>query len=263
MEDLLTQIGLTPLQAEAYLYLIRHGDSTPPALAKAAGMTRTNAYKVLESLEEMGLASKHDIQKKYVYRATDPSSLAALVAEKRNRVLALEQNIKTAMRELRSSYRKHSGETVIDHHSGEAAMLQAYRAQAENGEPVYFIKSRADIPFLGFEAMDTMRTLPAKHGVQRYGMTPDGEEGSANPAIDKRANLTRTWIPHEAYTAPVEWSVTGDTLYIHVFDQDGSVIEVRNSLVTDSFRQLWSLLDASVRQTPDYDNLPRRASRGV
>ena len=80
MKPLLTSLGLSDLQASTYLYLFKYQYSAPPDIAKQLNMTRTNAYKVLESLEALSLVSKSEVRKKLVYAAADPSALASIVA---------------------------------------------------------------------------------------------------------------------------------------------------------------------------------------
>lgn len=263
MDELLVSAGLTELQAKAYLYLLEHGQTPPPALAAHLSITRTNAYKVLDALLGLNLASKHEVRKKLVYRAADPTALASLVADKRNAVIALEKSVNTAMQQLRSTYSKHYGTSSAVTRYGKQRMLEAYQNQAEQQQDIYFIKSRADIPFLGFEAMHRVRTLANRYDIQRYGITPDGPEGVVDPKIDAHSKLVRTWVPTESYTAPVEWSASGDCLLIHVFDKNGRVVVVRDAEIADAFRQMWHLLDESIRQRPDYDQLPIHARRRV
>jgi predicted transcriptional regulator len=262
MHDLLTGIGLTDLQAATYLYLLEHGETAPPSLAKALKMTRTNAYKVLESLEELQLVSRHRRDKKTAYLAADPTALAALLAAKRNNLIALEHHVREAMQELRHVYQR-SNPSVVTTGQGQTAMVQAYEQQAALGEPVYFIKSRADIPFLGYDTMDRLRHLPANQGVERYGLTPDSQEAVLNPTIDKRTHLHRTWLASDSYTAPVEWTVSGDELLLQVFSGSGRIIKIQDAEVAEAFRQLWRLTDTALRNDPGYKNLPQHARRTV
>ena len=260
---MLIQTGLSQPQASVYLYLLNNGETAPPIVAKALNMTRTNAYKVLESLDELGLATRLEVKKKFVYKAADPSALASLVAEERNRVIALEQNVREAMQELKNAYRKTSQASQLYKDTGSAAMIEAYTHQADQKEPIYFVKSRADIPFLGFETMDRIRKLPLQHGVQRSGITPDSPENPSAPEIDARSNLARTWIPTEDYTAPVEWAVSGDEVLIQIFDGEGRTIRIKDGVVAESFQQIWQLIDKNVRSNPNYTPSSPKAKRKI
>jgi nitrogen fixation/metabolism regulation signal transduction histidine kinase len=189
--------------------------------------------------------------------------LASLVAEERNRVLGLEKSTKTALKELRSVYQKSSANSAVQTYQGAVAVKSLYEHQANLQEPIYFVKTRADIPFMGYEAMDRIRKLPVKYGVKRYGIIPDAPEAARNNKINERSNLERTWMFPEAYTAPVEWTVSGDELMIMVFNENSTGIRIKNAVIAESFRQLWKMLDENLRANPDYQKHPLNARREV
>jgi sugar-specific transcriptional regulator TrmB len=243
--------------------LLKNGESTPPTVATKLALTRSNAYKVLDSLVDIGLARKTEVNKKFVYSAEDPIALTNIVAEERNRVIALEQGVREAMQELRNNYEKSSNNTDVRSYRGKQAVKNLYVHQAKLEQPVYFVKSRADIPVMGYEIMSQIRNLPVKQGTQRYGITPDAPEANLNPAIDRQANLTRTWIHASDYTSPVEWTVSGDELLIIVFENEASAIRIKNQIIANAFKELWHLLDRSVRAAPEYKKLPKQAKRQV
>lgn len=263
MEELLTNAGLTESQATVYLFLIENGESSPPAVAQKLKLTRTNAYKVLDNLVGMGLVRKTEVNKKFVYSAEDPIALSGLVAAERNRIIALEHSVRDAMHQLRATYEKTQKDYDVRVFRGNPAVTSLYVQQAKQEQPIYFIKSRADIPTIGFETMDRLRRLPAKAGTQRYGITPDVVEANLNPAIDKSANLARTWVHADDYTSPVEWAVSGDELLIIDFEREASAVRIKNPAIAGAFKELWHLLDRSLRQTPEYKKLPKQARRKI
>lgn len=263
MEDLLQQAGLNEMQAKTYLYLLNHGESSPPQVAQALGLTRSNAYKVLEKLLEIPLVQRSEVQGKFVYRAEDPVALSAVVAAERNRLLELEKGVKEAMHSLRLAYEKSTAAKDIRTYYGNEAVAALYKAQAEQRRDIYFIKSRADVPVMSYAVMDKVRRLPATFGSQRYGITQDSTEAVSNSAIDHQSNLTRTWINADDYTSPVEWTASGDELLIISFENEASAIRINNPLVARAFRELWQLLDGALRRDPAYKKLPRHAKRKV
>lgn len=261
--EILKNIGLSGHQITAYTYLLKNGPTPPPTLAKELKLTRSNAYKVLDQLVDMDLVSRLDLNKKLHYKAEDPIALASIVANERNRVIALESNVKEALTKLRQTYQKSSGNTEVQTYRGAEAVRSLYKHQATSKQTIHFIKSRADIPNMGFEVMDYIRRLPAKSSTQRYGITPDGPESPTNPEVDKRSNLTRTWIAAESYTAPVEWTVSGDELMIITFSETSSGIRIKSGVVADAFLQIWSILDENLRVQPGYKKMPIKAKRKI
>jgi sugar-specific transcriptional regulator TrmB len=261
VEQTLMNAGLTKLQAQAYLYLIEHGTVVPKELTDKLDISRTNAYKVLDSLEELQLVNKIEINKKIVYSPADPTALASLVAEKRNDVIAVEQSINIAIQQLRSTYTKQNKNTILTTRTGKKAMIKAYEEQAELKQSIYFYKTRADIPFMGFEAMDKIRRLQGKKALKRFAITTDSPEAPLNNEIDASTNLNRTWISENSYTAPVEWSVSGDQLLIQVFNNKGATVVIDNTFIAEAFKQIWKLSDNALRSKPSYKQLPLRAKR--
>ncbi len=75
IEQQLRQFGLTPSEITVYLFLLEHGVSSPPQVAKGTKITRTNCYHVLESLKHEGLISEQEKGKRKVYIACDPEAL--------------------------------------------------------------------------------------------------------------------------------------------------------------------------------------------
>ena len=55
--EVLGKVGLTRYEARAYIALVARGVGDPASLAQAAGIPRTSAYKVLESLSSKGYAT--------------------------------------------------------------------------------------------------------------------------------------------------------------------------------------------------------------
>ncbi len=263
MEELLQQAGLNEQQAKTYLYLLKNGESAPPQVAKSLGLTRSNAYKVLEKLLEIPLVQRSEVQGKFIYRAEDPIALSGIVATERNRLIALEKDVEKAIHELRQSYERSTASVDIRTVRSRAAVAGIYKSQAELKQPVYFIRSRADVPVMGNELMDRIRHMPAQYGSERFGITQDILEAPVNPAIDRGTNLTRTWIQADDYAAPVEWSVSGDELLIVSFEQEASAIRIKNPVVAKAFKELWQLLDRSIRHDPQYKILPKQARRQV
>ena len=252
----LVATGLTPLQAEAYAQLIEHGQAKPPDLAAALGTTRSNAYKILDKLVELRLATRTEENKKSVYRFSDPMALTQLASDARTKVTAQEEAVRLVMNDLLERYYQKSEQPTVQVVTGRTAVADAYRHQVMPSQPIYFIRSQADIPTMGYETMRDIRVAPARQGQKRYGITPDTHAADARYG-DTRSELTRTWVRREDYTAPVEWSVCGPTLLIVLFGKEPHAITISNPVVADAFRQLWHILDTTLRAMPYYTSLPR------
>jgi predicted transcriptional regulator len=245
--------GLTEQQAAAYALLIEASELAPPQAAAKLRLTRSNAYKVLDKLVELGLASKQEKHKKFTYVPTNPTALSRLAAEQRNIATAQENAAQEVISELLRKYREHTDQPDIGVVTGRQSVADAYRLQAKQKAPIYFLRSTADISTMGFDTMHAIRTEPERQGLTRHGITPD-----KSTTAGKDSKLKRTWLRSEDYTAPVEWSVAGENLLIVVFGEEPHAVTIESPLIAEAFRQIWRLMDSCLRAMTYYQDLPRR-----
>mgnify|MGYP000849906817 FL=1 len=246
MEKQLKALGLTDIQAKMYLYLLNYSSGRKPAqVASALGLTRTNAYKILDQLCEFDLVKKSEASKTYTYFAENPIALTTFVAEARQRAVLLEKTLKDSLGDLQKKYQKNTRHADVQTAHGKSAIIQAYRKQAQPGKEIFFVKSRHDISFMGHDVMDKIRREAGQQSAHRYGITVSGNEVPRDAHADIDTKLTRTLIAPGQYTSPVEWSVCGNQLAIISLRDKGSVITINDPVVADSFRELWQLMNRS------------------
>ena len=242
MEEKLQDIGLSEMQAKVYLYMLGYSAGRKPKqITEALGITRTNTYKILDSLEEIDLVSRSVSSATLTYYAENPIALTSLVADARNHARKLEATVKEAMHSLQNTYQKNVRNANVQVAHGRTAIIHAHKKQIKPGGEIYFIKSRADIPFLGFETIRSIRYEPSRNGMKRFAITPNTPEIDRDPAADKRTNLTRVLIPMKSYTSSVEWTVSGDETAIINYSAGGTVIRIKDAEIADSFRQIWNI----------------------
>jgi len=78
--EVLGKVGLTQYEARAYIALVARGVGDAATLATAAGIPRTSAYKVLESLAEKGYAQPTG-GKPILFRPSPPLDVAELLKD--------------------------------------------------------------------------------------------------------------------------------------------------------------------------------------
>jgi predicted transcriptional regulator len=250
--------GLSKNQAEVYALLLEKGTVSPPIAAIKLSLTRTNAYKLLDKLAELGLAVK-DLDNKSNYKLGNPTALTTLAASIRAEAVTREEAINEVMKSILTKYHEHEEQPAVEVVSGKLAVANAFRNQINLHENIYFIRSPADIPLMGFDSMHEIRTGPARHGLNRYTIMPDGVKGTINYASHQRSNLDITWVKKEDYNAPVEWSITESSLLIVLYGTEPHAITITNEIIAGSFMQLWHLLDSCLKAMPYYSSLPRTA----
>ncbi len=110
--------------------------------------------------------------------------------------------------------------------------------------------------------MHDLRMLPVRAGVKRIALTPDTSLATADYAkTDDLFLLTRTWLRRTDYTAPVEWGVFNDKLYIISYGEEALGMIIESPQIANAFKQLYKLLERGQRSQPWYNTLPQLAKK--
>lgn len=133
LETQLKQFGLHRSEIKVYLYLVEHGLTTPPKLARGTGIARTNCYHILQDLIAKRLVTEESIGKRKAYVATDPESLLLTLEEKR---LAATQLIP----DLRALFISQKNKPKIRFFEGLEQLQEIYRASL-TGREIFALQS--------------------------------------------------------------------------------------------------------------------------
>lgn len=106
----LTQLGLTTLQAEVYLTLTRLGKATIKTIGTTAKIDRANVYRVIAKLQDLGLVEKM-ITNPTAFKAVDiKDGIKMLLEHKAAEYLEIEAKLE----EILQKYRKTDEEITVD-----------------------------------------------------------------------------------------------------------------------------------------------------
>jgi predicted transcriptional regulator len=258
-EDLLMSCGLSQNQARAYRALVFKKSLRPVQLAKLIGESRSNCYSLLDKLVGLGLATKTDENKKFTYHPASPQALRTMLSRTMEKTEERLGELDRKLPQMLSEFHAGGEQPKITHHKGKKELADMYTSQMEQaGRYLYFIRSKADIPYFGLKDMTKIRTMAPQYKKRRFGITPIiASLPKSRPKTAAGAGLKRAWIKGEEYTAPVEWAVSGDQLQAILLKGEGYGISIDHPEIAESFRQIIQLLFDSIRSNPDYKKLPK------
>ncbi len=104
MIDKLISIGLSEKQAQIYLYLLKHGKQTASIIAKDTKINRSVVYSVLETLQDMGLASFVLIDNKRYFSVSNPKLLDDFLRDKQRILKSILPQLNNLEKEKRSDF---------------------------------------------------------------------------------------------------------------------------------------------------------------
>ena len=264
-EEILQQAGLTKAEAAIYVILVKNSPSTPPKLADMAGESRTNTYKLLDSLEEKGLVSRDETQKKLRYWANNPSNLLENLKKQRSEVEAAEKRYQDSLPTMIDEYFKYSEQPAIRYFHGADGVKKVYEDQLQTAQPMLMIHSESLSDILGMQASHLLRNEFPKRGITRHMLFPDAPPnviaGEPTMPIDKSDRImlqTRTWLAEDDLKEPVEWTVYGSKLSVISLGTELTGLIIESPQIVASFREILELLDRKVKAEPGYDKLPEK-----
>jgi len=261
--EILETIGLSPGLARAYKALIEHGECTAPELAPHIHESRTNVYKLLDRLCELGVATKSTASTKTTYTPLSPAALEQLTQKRIEEAELHKRSLQAAMPAMLDFFFAHSEQPSIRYFQGTDGLRELYKDQLKSNADVYYIRSLDDVRFFGGPDAHMLRNLFPINGIRRFGITQDVVPASYPPEeripiaeSDKLMMLERTWIATDDYKEPVEWAVYGNKLAIISYGEEAIGLIIESRQIAHAFLQLWKLMDRTIRSQPGYSSLP-------
>ena len=242
--QLLQSLGLTKSQTAVYLKLIEKGELSPPMVATHAGETRSNAYMILQKLEELGLVEKLEKTKKITYQPLNPVALERLAEEKRTNAAKVENQLKLAMPQALSYFYSFTEKPGIRLLQGLDGLKEIYKDTLRTRKDIYFMRTpSADKDLLGDEYFDHYKKKRAELGITTYAYTTDIPPARQAAKSQDRANkMIRTWIKREDYNAPVEINVYGDKVAFLSYGEELMGVIIQSPTIAESMRQVFKLV---------------------
>lgn len=146
----LKELGLSDLEASAYMVSLKLGPTTISELAKNINIARPNVYKIIQELENRGLA-KFSSEKKYSrnFVVEPPSVILDKFREKKKEFQQKESELVTAMPNLLANYQQGTLPTKIKIYQGKKDFQKIFFNILEETEnKIWFCGSAQD--FIGF-----------------------------------------------------------------------------------------------------------------
>ncbi len=246
---ILRKAGLTESQAKGYLALIENGALSPAELAEKTGETRTNGYMICEKLVSLGLATKKE-GNKALYTPNNPSALETLAERRRKILMRNEQEVKQNISPLVDMFYKFREEPGARTLQGIEGIKEVYLDTLRTSTDIHLVRSRADTPSLGEDFFVDYRHKRAAQGINTYSLTPYSPEGISHvkEGFDQKFLYHRTFMPKNAYTAPVEVDIYGHKVAFIAFGDTQMATIIDSPLIAEAMRQLHVMLQESYRE---------------
>lgn len=246
-ELFLQELGLSDKERRVYLALLRRGPSSVRQLAESSEVNRGSTYDILKSLQEQGIVSYFDKNKKTLFVAESPETLKELLENKKRHVQTLEQQLTDVLPQLSSiAARSASAKPVARYYHGSKAirsiLLEVLQDVGALEEKEYYVYSSSAIAHHLYDAIPdfTKRRVKANISVRviAFGSVSNGHD---KLAIRKTLNKEQS--------APTYTIIFGrKTAFISLDEKDqphGVILEDLNLANTQRmlFESTWECID--------------------
>jgi sugar-specific transcriptional regulator TrmB len=212
IEANLRKIGLHASEIKVYLAILENGLSTPPQVAKATGIARTNCYAILEELRAKDLVEEQEHGKRKAYAARDPQALLISLQEKKE---TAEQLIP----DLRALYAAQINKPKIRFYDGWEEVKQIYWASL-SAEKIYGLGSTEKLVALEPGFLEKYQKQLDKKKIIFYDiLTAATKDRTAKFLKESRGALHEIkFLPRKYGDAPTDMLIWKDTIALITLD---------------------------------------------
>lgn len=239
--ELIQKAGLTKPQAAVYMTLVQNGELSPAEVAEKTGETRTNAYALLNKLEQLRLV-RNVGQKTARYQAENPANLEVLAEKRRKIVSKNEQELKNGMSALLDVFYTHNEAPGSRTLTGREGVKEVHRDVLNTGETVYLIRTPFDSKY--DDLINIFREKRAAKGIRTVALTPMTPHAKqySEDGTDEKYLFERTMMPEDAYTSPVEIMIYGKKVALIAYGEAETITVITSPLIAEAFREIFLML---------------------
>jgi len=134
IKQTLEKIGLSPNESEVYVAALKLGHTEISAIAKKAGVTRTNCYDVLKRLSKRGLVYFYLKNKTKHVRVAHPDKLLEIAEQQTQTLTQAQHQIASALPALASYFRQEGQSPRIVTFEGITSFIDMYTYLYKDGQ---------------------------------------------------------------------------------------------------------------------------------
>ncbi len=227
----LVGFGLTCLQAKTYLALVKLGKADVNAIAKASNVARQDIYRIMPTLQKLGLTEKI-IAKPTMYKATPiREGLSILLQNRKTEIAELQKNARVLINTFQANNAEiflTEEETQFTITSEITRLLKMHKKQTENAqESIDVMIPIINVPSKVNDEWSNLKK-PLKRGIKVRLITP-------KPSKETAPTAWQTFVKNPSFelkylTAPINFGM-------HIFDKKEITLAVSTKKILPS---LWS-----------------------
>lgn len=240
MKELFTNLGLSPKEASVLEALLELGSARVSEVSSKAGLNRTTAYDILESLQGMGLVSSVGETKRKTYAAERPDALVAYLERRKREFEQKAEQARTALPDLRSLYNEKGSKPRVRFYEGKAGIESVYEDTLTSSETIRAYASVDDMhkALPGYFPKYYQRRT--KKGIHIRAILPDTPIGKERKSMDEKEARESRLVPAEKLGFNLEINVYDDKVAIMSLVEEFGVI-IQSKRIAEAQKNIFEL----------------------
>jgi len=243
----LTRLGITPEEAEIYLYLLEKGTKSALEISRDLHFARTRVYRLLDKLEAQGLVTQKFADLGLKFSASPYQQLDLLLAQRQSELDSLKESMPAVFTQLGALYRRGiAGSNVFYHHGVDGLKHVTWNSLRAHKELRIYEVAASMTAFLPQEFSEKVRTELVDHKITTLQLT---NIAHIEPWTNVKENAIHYWTPK--YVDPKELAIKSEiliynnvTAIYHYLNKDIFCIEIENEdlarMQVQIFDFIWS-----------------------
>ncbi len=244
LKQALEEIGLTKIEVEAYLTLLKTAGAQPASiLANRMNINRTTAYKALLNLSKLGLATKTMKHGIICFFAEDPEdTLKTLIEDKKLKLHEVNKTILDALPSLTVGEENSTSLPKIRYYEGEEGIKQIYEMVLKEGVDYYRYGDIAKIYETLGDYVDDYIKRRNKLGITAHAIMPYEKRSEELYKKDKEELRKALYIPKELFPIEGEVRIFGNKVAIFSLRRESPIgVIIESDIVARMFKSIFML----------------------
>lgn len=230
---LLNQLGFSENEARVYIAALELGLASAQEIGKKAGVKRTTAYSVLESLVRRGVVGKSIMRGKTRFLVESPEKLMTIVSN-------LKNDLAKVLPELQARYNATEAKPKITFYEGAEAIQNVYDDTLRE-KPEEILEWNTDLYFDRFPKNHNYIDKRVALGIKARRMVGEGSVWHRKNKRYDKAELSETVaIPRELFWPEIEVNIYGRKVAFLNYAENMSVI-IESPAIAHAMRQAYEL----------------------
>lgn len=244
LKDALEEIGLSKIEVDAYLTLLKTAGAQPASiLANRMSINRTTAYKALLNLSKIGLATKTMKHGIICFFTEDPEdTLKALIHDKQEKLKEVNSSILEALPSLAVGEEASPNLPKIRYYEGIEGIKQIYEAVLKEGVDYYRYGDITKIYSTLGEFVDDYIRRRNRLGITAHAIMPYHKRSEELYKKDKEELRKALYIPYDLFPIEGEVRIFGSKVAIMSLKQDSPIgVIIESEIVARMFKAIFML----------------------